>query len=69
MHETNRKIGVLVLLLLCVTALTPLYAAKDKNVRPIVKSWRLDEGYHTFLLDADGVITAIDPDEKTLAAL
>lgn len=35
----------------------------------IVKSWRLDEGYHTFLLDADGVITAIDPDEKTLAAL
>ena len=45
MHETNRKIGVLVLLLLCVTALTPLYAAKDKNVRPIVKSWRLMYDY------------------------
>ena len=35
----------------------------------ICKSWRLDEGYHSFLLDADGKIVAIDPDEKTLASL
>jgi len=33
----------------------------------IIKSWRLDEGYHTFLLDADGMIVAVDPDEHTLA--
>ena len=33
----------------------------------IIKSWRLNEGYHSFLLDADGTIIAVDPDEKTLA--
>jgi len=33
----------------------------------IVKSWRLDEGFHTFLLDATGTIVAIDPDAATLA--
>ncbi len=35
----------------------------------ITKSWRLDDGYHSFLLDTDGKIIAIDPDEKTLAHL
>ena len=35
----------------------------------IIKSWRLDDGYHSFLLDTDGKILAIDPDEKTLAHL
>ncbi len=35
----------------------------------IIKSWRLEEGYHTFLLDPDGTIVAIDPDTKTLAQL
>lgn len=35
----------------------------------IVKSWRLDDGYHSFLLDAQGVIIAVDPDEKTLSQL
>ena len=33
----------------------------------IIKSWRLNEGYHTFLLDAGGTIIAVDPDERTLA--
>ena len=33
----------------------------------IVKSWRLDEGYHSFLLDPAGKIIAIDPDAATLA--
>ena len=33
----------------------------------IIKSWRLDEGYHSFLLDTNGNIVAIDPDERTLA--
>lgn len=33
----------------------------------IIKSWRLNEGYHSFLLDADGTIIAIDPDAQTLA--
>ncbi len=35
----------------------------------IVKNWRLDEGYHSFLLDAQGTIIAIDPDAHTLAQL
>lgn len=35
----------------------------------IIKSWRLDEGYHSFLLDGQGKIVAVDPDEKTLAQL
>lgn len=35
----------------------------------ISKSWRLDEGYHSFLIDTNGIIIAIDPDEKTLANL
>lgn len=33
----------------------------------IIKSWRLDEGYHSFLLDGDGTIVAIDPDAALLA--
>lgn len=35
----------------------------------IIKHWRLDEGYHSFLLDASGVIVAVDPDEHMLAQL
>ena len=35
----------------------------------IVKSWRLEDGYHSFLLDATGKIIAVDPDERTLARL
>ena len=35
----------------------------------IIKNWRLEGAYHSFLLDASGVIIAIDPDEKTLAQL
>ena len=35
----------------------------------IVKSWRLDEGYHSFLIDEQGKITAVDPDATMLAHL
>ena len=35
----------------------------------IVKSWRLDEGYHSFLIDEQGKITAVDPDGTMLARL
>lgn len=35
----------------------------------IVKSWRLDEGYHSFLIDEQGKITAVDPDDTMLARL
>ena len=35
----------------------------------IVKSWRLDEGYHSFLIDEQGKITAVDPDDTMLASL
>lgn len=33
----------------------------------IKKSWRLEDGYHSFLLNGKGEIVAIDPDENTLA--
>ena len=33
----------------------------------IIKGWRLEEGYHSFLIDKTGVIIAVDPDEKALA--
>lgn len=35
----------------------------------IIKNWRLEDGYHSFLLDAQGVIIAVDPDDRTLAQL
>ena len=35
----------------------------------IIKSWRLDEGFHTFLLGPDGTIMAVDPDAATLASV
>ena len=35
----------------------------------IIKSWRLNEGYHSFLIDGQGRIVAIDPDAKTLASV
>lgn len=35
----------------------------------ILKSWRLEDGYHSFLLDAHGRILAIDPDRHQLSTL
>jgi hypothetical protein len=35
----------------------------------IIKSWRLNEGFHSFLLDEDGTIVAIDPDAALLASI
>ena len=35
----------------------------------IIKGWRLEDGYHSFLLDKEGTIIAIDPKEKELAQL
>ena len=35
----------------------------------IIKCWRLNEGYHSFLIDKSGKIVAVDPDAATLAAI
>jgi len=35
----------------------------------IIRYWRLDEGYHTFLIDREGNIAAVDPDAESLAHL
>lgn len=35
----------------------------------IIKRWRLDSGYHSFLIDPQGTIVAVDPDWQDLAAL
>ena len=45
------------------------YCASLDVQESLIKNWRLDEGYHSFLLDVNGVILAVDPDAKTLASL
>jgi hypothetical protein len=45
------------------------FTASRETQESIVRNWRLDEGYHSFLLDKDGKIMAIDPDDQTLARL
>ncbi len=35
----------------------------------IIKSWRLQDGYHSFLIDTQGKIVAIDPDKQDLARI
>lgn len=35
----------------------------------IMKAWRLDDGFHSFLLDGSGRIIAIDPDDNTLMSI
>lgn len=35
----------------------------------IIRAWRLDDGMHSFLLDPQGRIVAIDPDAVTLSRL
>ena len=47
---------------------TQFYSSADVQ-DSIIKSWRLEESYHSFLLDAGGKIIAVDPDERTLARL
>lgn len=45
------------------------FTASPEMQEPIIRNWRLEEGFHSFLLDKDGKILAIDPDEQTLARL
>lgn len=40
-------------------------AARDMQ-DAIIRNWRLEDGYHSFLIDPNGVIIAIDPDAKSL---
>ena len=45
------------------------FSTSQEAQEKIIKSWRLDEGYHSFLMDANGKIVAVDPDEQMLASL
>lgn len=45
------------------------YTTSIEAQETVIKGWRLDEGYHSFLLDGEGKIIAVDPDEKTLSRL
>lgn len=45
------------------------YAASLEAQETVLKGWRLDEGFHSFLLDTEGKIIAVDPDERTLARI
>ncbi len=45
------------------------YHSSAEVQESIIKSWRLEDGYHSFLLDEAGKIIAIDPDRSTLSSL
>lgn len=45
------------------------YHSSAEVQESIIKSWRLDDGFHSFLLDPNGKIIAIDPDASTLSSL
>ncbi len=45
------------------------FATTHDAQQRIISNWRLDEGYHSFLLDKQGKILAIDPDEAALASV
>ena len=45
------------------------YHSSAEVQESIIKSWRLEDGYHSFLLDAAGKIIAVDPDQRMLARL
>jgi hypothetical protein len=47
---------------------TQLTSSLDEQ-EGIINRWRLDDGFHSFLIDRQGTIVAVDPDVKTLAAL
>lgn len=58
----------------CVVAIDDLNRSSQFNAAvaaqdEIIKRWRLDDGYHSFLIDAQGKIVAVDPDAKSLAAI
>lgn len=58
----------------CIVALDDLNRSSQFNATvdaqdEIIKRWRLDDGYHSFLIDAKGKIIAVDPDAKSLSAL
>ena len=38
------------------------YTTSLEEQSVVIKNWRLDEGFHTFLLDSQGKIVAADPD-------
>ena len=48
---------------------TAQFGTSLKAQEAIIKSWRLEDGYHSFLLDPQGKIIAIDPDASLLASL
>lgn len=39
------------------------------NAHQVVKAWRLNEGYHSFLIDRHGKIVAVDPSEQELSKM
>ena len=45
------------------------YHSSAEVQESIIKSWRLEDGFHSFLLDPNGKILAIDPDASTLKTL
>jgi len=45
------------------------YTVSPEERDAVIKGWRLDEGLHSFLLDGEGKITAVDPSEAALSRL
>lgn len=45
------------------------FGTSTDSQETIIKSWRLEDGYHSFLIDQRGIILAVDPDAAQLAKL
>ena len=45
------------------------FGTSTDSQETIIKSWRLEDGYHSFLIDPQGIILAVDPDAAQLAKL
>lgn len=45
------------------------FGTSTDSQETIIKSWRLEDGYHSFLIDPQGIILAVDPDPAQLAKL
>jgi len=45
------------------------FIATAGSQESIIKSWRLNDGYHSFLIDPRGEIMAVDPDDNMLASI
>jgi len=48
---------------------TATYHSSQQASEELIQAWRLQDGFHSFLINPQGKIIAIDPDQQTLASI